>query len=223
MSRFNDYDEFLRTQSTKQKNLQEELREKLKKSRDRLDPWIDETFSLFKEYIETILLPRREYLMIFKKRASLQRIETTTNTNPYFIYRINLIPREILPGAFDPSDVVSKNHLSLNEITIHDWHFDISLQFDLSLFDTFDASGKVLTGKLEPRLFLRTWGKLPDEESMLINPHVSVSYLCAWKLTYTEIVIQGDTRDLQSDLENTLMMLTPRVLAHLEEVWKMKE
>lgn len=222
MSRFTDYDEYLRTQASNKKTLQDEIREKLKKSRKSMDVWIDETFSLVKEYIETILLPRRDFLMILKKRESLENIELYNNDEPYFIYRINLIPREILPGAFDPSDVVEKNHFTLNEITLHDWHFDVSMQFDLSLFDTFDRNNKIVTGNLEPRLFLRTWGKLPDEQSMLVNPHLTIDYLKKWKLTYTEIIIRGNMRDLPGDLENTLLMLTPRVLAHLEEVWKIK-
>jgi hypothetical protein len=223
MSRFDDYDEFLKTQASNQKNLQEELKEKIIKSRTQLDPWIEGIFSLLKEYIETILMPRRGFLMILKKRESLDKIETKTNANPYFVYRINLIPKELLPGAFDPTDVIGENHFTPNHVTENDWHFDVSMQFDLLLFDTYDEMNHSLTGNLEPRFFLRTWGKLTTEQSMLMNPHISISYPKAWKQIYTEIEIRGNNQELPRSLEDTLMILTPRVLAHLEEVWKIKK
>src|SRR6266571_7747964 len=212
MSRFTDFDEFLRGQDSKKQQAQQEQTEKVKQARRQLDPWIQEIFAAFKEYYETILLQRREYLLILKKDASIatKKDETTAE----FLYRANLIPREILSAAFDPSWTHAQNHLTLGEITEHDWHFDVSLQLDVTLVYS-DVSEK-----FTPEISLRVWGKLPDDSSKMLPASMHVSYKTAWRHEYTEIHITGEPKQLQIDFEQTLMLLTPQIFSHLEEVWK---
>lgn len=216
MSRFSDYDEFLRSQTSQRRRSQEELAEKLKQSRKEFDPWIKEMFVLVKEYCSTILVPRQQYYLTMKKHESLFG-EKNFEKELFFLYRLNLIPRDILPGEFDPTSRIAHNHTTPTIITDHDWHFDVSLEFDLALYCA-DQSGD-----LTPKLFLRTWGKLPEDESLLLPADLKVTYKTAWRHAYTEIEINGSPHKLQEGLEKTLLLLTPRVLAHLEEVWKLKK
>ncbi len=214
MSRFTDFDEFLRTQDSQKQQAKKEQTEKIKQTRKQLDPWIQEIFSAFKEYYETILLQRREYFLILKKREALETKKDQAMA--MFLYRLNLIPREILPAAFDLSSRHQDNHLTMHMVTEHDWHFDVSFQFDVML--TYLPQSEIFT----PEITLRVWGELPYDASKMLPASMHVAYKTAWRHHYTEMQIMGEPKQLQKEFEQTLMLLTPQILSHLEEVWKLK-
>lgn len=216
MSSFTDFDEFLKSQDSSKKKAEEETLEKIKKSRIQIDPFVSDIFSLFKDYYDTIILPRRSFHMIFKKKENLQKTEY--KDKPYFLYRINLVPVEILPLSFDPSSHPGRDHLSWKHITEHDWHFDVSMQFTLALY----ASDEPLA--LMPEITIHTWGNIDQEKSNALIPGgMSISYLTAWHLPYTRIELRGQEDEVKKNFTETLMVITPRILSHLEEVWKIKK
>lgn len=219
MSYFADFDEFLKTQTSEKQKAQTQHVQNIRQSRQNLDPFINETFYLFKEYFEKILTPRHPYFLILKKK---EIIDPITKDTPVFLYRVNIIPKQLLPGAFNPAYSFGSTHLTPREITDQDWHFHVSLQYDLALYDTYDEKTKTYSGKLSPYVFLRTWGNLEEEKQSLASSALTITTDTAWKMSYTQIKISQGKDELIEEYKNALFVVTPRVFSHLEEVWGIK-
>jgi hypothetical protein len=213
MSSFSDFDEFLRDQESSKKQSEKEKSEKLNATRAHFDPFVSDIFRLFKEYYDTIILPRRKFHMIFKKKETLK---AASRDEPQFLYRINLVPVEILPLAFDPGSHPFKDHLAFHYITKNDWHFDVSLQLNLAFFESD-------TALLEPRITLCVWGNPKQKEHEILPIMVTQENLTAWTLPYTRFTLNGPADEIKTLFEKILILITPQVFAHLEEVWKIKK
>lgn len=216
MSRFTDFDDFLHEKDQQQSKTNEDANEHVKKQRQTLDPWVSDIFWIFKDYYDTILAKRRQYHMIFKKKEFIPN--KTHDDLAYFLYRINLVPVEILPLAFDPSSHRGRDHLSFNHITKYDWHFDVSLQINVTL-TAKDVKNETLT----PHIALTTWGSVPKSNVTLLPSDISFKTDTAWHLPYTIFTLSGKPSAIKDQFEQTLILLTPYVFDHLETVWNIKK
>ncbi len=71
MSHFSDFDEYLSGQDQQKAYQKSQYRLSIQQSRAALDPFLRTLFTLFKEYNETILQPRKEHFVILKKQEEI--------------------------------------------------------------------------------------------------------------------------------------------------------
>ncbi len=216
MSRFQDFDEFLNEKQKEEKATHNAHIQALVKARAHFDPLIREIFALFKEYYETILTPRRKLILVMKRKEDVPR--DMDEEKPSYIYRINLVARQIVPMAFDLSYVVGEHHLTPKKLTQHDWHPHVALQFELALEYTDETS---YSDKVKIRVTMKAWGDIQIEEKPL-SSHITLSHMDAYSLPYMELKLENKTlsnQDFVKEIESALIFITPNVLNHSQEVW----
>lgn len=231
MSHFSDFDDFLNREEEERNKHQTQHTKAVLQSRKDLDPVIREILELFKEYFETILLPRKPLVMILKKSEVFQKDleepngkwKTGNGKSSYYLYRINLIDKDMLLPVFDATAVVDAGFFQSNKITKHDWHAYVALQFDLELVDTKNYQGEY-SGNLQPEVAIRIWGRVKEDKSMPFPASVKLSYQPDGKLTFAQLTIKQDQtiNEFVQTIKHVLMLITPQVFQHEEEVWNIK-
>jgi len=206
MSRFSDFDDFLK----RQKRASDESINKLQQSRDDHDLLIRELFRVFQEYFDTVIKPRKDYFVIAKKKELLPSShEKRSSSAPYYLYRINLVPKDTLPLSVTPY-AASGDYLKPGEILGGDWHPYVAIQFDVSLHDVVSEE------KLSPKVTLRFWGNFEGKQDTPIEHPINVSLVKTALTESTVITIPHEFENPDALVDRTsrvLMMITPSVLA----------
>lgn len=210
MSRFSDFDDFLH----KQERHAGETIKRLQQSRDEHDLLLRELLRVFQEYYDEIIQPRRDLFVIAKKAESLpQHTEKRTGITPYYLYRINLVPKDTLPLSLTPFTVTNSDFLRPGVITTDDWHPYVALQFDVALHDSLTEE------KLSPIVKIRLWNEPAIETQALLEHPITMS-LEKSALTKTTVITipyeEANPHALVDRTTRVLMMLTPHVLTHGE-------
>ncbi|GEM_PF-3702998 len=220
MSYFSDFDEFLKSQEKSQQEDHSEHIQKILKSRMKQDTTIRSLMDMFKEYYETIIKPRKASLLILKKQEKVpQKTPQKYEAAPYFLYRINVIPTDFLPAAFDPA-YATLPYLVSGNITRDDWHANVTMQFDISLVDSWNTNQATYTGELFPMVTIKTWGTIQTDMGELLSSEIHVSHAVESRLPYTQLFIDGQTQQVSEKVKHALMVATPYVFSHRSVVWK---
>lgn len=205
MSRFSDFDDFLK----RQEKAADDALLKLQQSRDEHDLLIRELFRVFQEYHDKIIKPRKDYFVIAKKKEAFpQSQRLRTGLSPYYLYRINLVPKDTLPLSVTPLTATNSEFLRPRKITKGDWHPYVAMQFDVALHDT------IVEEKLTPSIVLRIWGDLDVGQKPIEHPIVvAVEQTALTKTTVITIPYEPERPDALVDrTSRVLMMITPSIL-----------
>lgn len=205
MSRFSDFDEFLR----RQEKAADESIKKLQQSRDDYDALIREIFRVFQEYFDTVIKPRKNYFVIAKKKEALpQSHHHRSGVTPYYLYRINLVPKDTLPLSLTPLTVTNSDFVKPGEVSKNDWHPYVALQFDIALHDAVDEE------RLIPSVSLRLWGELGKEDFAVLEREIAIKTLTSPLSRTTEVTITASHPDqLVVITTRALMTLSPYILS----------
>lgn len=203
MSDFSDFDEFLRFHEYAKRQSQNAFTQQIIQNRKDKDPLIKNVFTLFKEYHQTIVSPRTHSFLVFKKHEEI-------SLSVYFLYRIQVIPTDFLPLAFDLR-YTHLPYLQSGKITSDDWYPNVAMQFDLKLQDV----------TLTPSIDIKVWGRLEEDAQKPLSANIKLLYAKDWSFPYTRLTIQSKTEPLKQTKE-ALMLITSQLLKHREVVWKKK-
>lgn len=223
MSHFSDFDDYLNEKDKEKAYRKSQYKFLIQQSRAALDPFLRTLFSLFKEYNETILQPRKEHFVILKKQEEIpENYPSKKERYLYFLYRVNVLPRILFAQQFNPLYAMNEDYVTPNKITKNDWYLKVALQFDTLLSDIWNEEQHSFAGILLPTVRLRAWGVLNEKETALLTSPVSLSFETAWRKTYTELSLDI-TNPLESDWEQGVkelfMLITPLVFSHTQEVY----
>ena len=205
MSRFTDFDEFLR----RQEKASDESVKRLQQSRDSHDPLIREVFRVFQEYFDTVIKPRKDYFVVAKKKEFLPTShQTRSGITPYYMYRINLVPKDTLPLSLTPLTVTNSDFLKPGDVSKDDWHPYVALQFDIALHDAVDEE------RLIPSVIFRLWGELEKEDFAVLEREISIKTITSPLSRTTEVTITTDQPgQLVTITTRALMTLSPYILS----------
>lgn len=210
MSRFGDFDTFLTRKQHASDASNSAKKRELLEVRKKVDPLINNIFRATKEYHETIILPRKDSILILKKQEP-------TDTSLAFIYRANLIPTDFLPPAFRATDIIERvDYMNPKEITKNDWHANVALQVSVHL--TLDNE------EMKPFLQVTSvlWGK-PDERASVLPTSISLQTDEEKRTPYTITTLTFSETNVErfvDEFEKLLMAVTPQILNHRQIVWK---
>lgn len=214
MSRFVDLDDLLRAKE-EEKQHEAEFRKRTEASRTVHDPLLHRAFDVFKDFWQTVLLPRKPLNAIAKKKEEIPTdVKKRTNLDPYFHYLVSLIPADRLP-------VQDGEYLWMEpDINGFDWHPNVALQFTARLHDTYDHRAKQYTGNLKPEFVIKAWGIVRPEQNSVLPSNMRIGHENAFYLNYTYIWIDCDSpiQEIESSLIHAFTLLTPLVLNHSQTV-----
>lgn len=212
MSYFSDFDDFLKRQEEQKKQNLNDHRNNVLKSRKDASLLLEDLLTVFKEFNEKIIQPRKPHFVILKKHEELPKFP---DNDPYFLYRVNVIPKDLYVAAYDPNLEPGENHLKSGKITKHDWHPHVAMQYDIAFFDT--TVDKKQTGLLQPTVIIKVWGNI--NQKALISPFLNLSVNHYWGRDYTQAKIQNlNEQQLKEDTVNVLTAFTPKIFEHHKEV-----
>ncbi len=220
MARFTDFNKFLNKQEDLQKTELDIHGQKIQQSRKKYDAFIKDVFKIVKDYYDEIIYPREKMHIILKKDENfLQKLQKGNAAEPFYTYLINFVPKKLFSLAFDPNYVIEKSYLFQNELTTSDWHPNVALQFELSLFDVWDNSKEKFTGNLLPHICIRVWGEIKNSKN-LIDKNLQIIHQKAWHHPYLELILKiEDNLNPEKEIERLLMIIAPNVLFHRKEVF----
>lgn len=212
MGYFDDFDEMLKEQEQNKSRASEKRSRAVLSSRRNWDERLKSLIRLFKDYNETILQPREPCFVILKKAERLDPLPKFSD--PIFTYVINVVPKALLPHAFNPF-YAETGYVIPNKITKDDWYVKVALQCEIIL------SEKNNPGELELSSTLRVWGNVEQDEKSLLPPHLQIQRQEAWHLPYTELSLSSshEREQVEAVLKQALMVMTPKVFTHLQEVF----
>ncbi len=223
MSHFSDFDDYLSNQDKEKAYQKSQYRLSIQQKRSDLDPFLRTLFTLFKEYNETILQPRKEHFVILKKHEEIpDALPSKEDRHLYFLYRVNVLPRILFAQQFNPLYAMNEDYVTPNKITKNDWYLKVALQFDTLLSDIWDDEQNSFAGILFPTIRLRVWGVLDEQKTALLSSHVSLKVESAWRKTFTTLSL--DIRsplhsDWEQEVKELFMLVTPLVFSHTKEVY----
>lgn len=206
MSLFDDFADFLNREENERQQTENGKTKKLLEDRKAYDRLMRAVFTEVREYYQTILRPRRDLFLVFKKDT-----ETEKDREQYFLYRINVIAQDSVPLGLDLRYATTP-YLVPEKITQDDWHSNVA--FQMSIFLRPAASGYVLvfTG--------RVWGEI--ESATPISSEISLVSAKKRRLPYTDFLIETKTpgdNEFVEHVEKILTAATPNILDHRSIVW----
>jgi hypothetical protein len=223
MSHFSDFDEYLSGQDKEKAYQKSQYRLLIQQSRAALDPFLRTLFTLFKEYNETILQPRKEHFVILKKQEEIpENYPPKEEQHLYFLYRVNVLPRILFAQQFNPLYAMNEDYITPNKITRNDWYLKVALQFDTLLSDIWNEKQHSFAGTLLPTVRLRAWGVLDEQKTALLSSRFCLSVETAWRKTYTTLslnIINPLESDWEQEVKELFMLITPLVFSHTREVY----
>lgn len=208
MSVFEDFSEFLEQEEIEKQQQASAKIKKLLTAREEYDDLMRGAFAQIREYYQTILKPRQDLFLVFKKDTS-----TEDNKDTYFVYRVNIIAQDSVPLGLDLRYATTP-YLIPGKLTPNDWHANVALEVTVFLKrkaeDTFSLT-----------FTCQIWGTLKSATPLTKEITIETEekrHLPTTILT-TEAESPKDTIFLRH-VEEMLTMATANVLTHREIVWK---
>lgn len=208
MSLFEDFSDFLEREEIEKQQQASAKTKKLRATREEYDALMRQVFAKVQDYYQTILTPRLDLFLVFKKDTDIKNDNDT-----YFLYRINIIAQDSVPLGLDLRYATTP-YLIPEKVTPDDWHANVALQVTVFFKrNTEDTLSLVFTCQI--------WGILksttPLTKEIIIHT-AEKRHLPVTTLT-TKATGPRDTTFLRC-VEEILTMATTNVLTHREIVWR---
>lgn len=207
MSRFQNFDDFLKQEEEKYKSQVNDFVSYIVSARKANDEKIDTAFQVLLDFYKDVIEPRKQFIVATKKKEYSEKDLNEKKSIPYYLYRVNLTPPQSTwprrMESYDRGDFVESG-----PTTEFDWHPNVAFQFNISLIDE----------KGEPKLLIeiRAWGKVPKT---IENENVALTYKDEWEALSSKVTINAEKlseEELEKELIEILKLCTSNILNHNE-------
>lgn len=202
MSKFNDFNEFLKKEQSQPINKSGKIQKRIN-SRKEYDEFLKFVFSVFGDYFSTIIEPRTPLIPISSKKESPEE-EILDSKGNFYEYNIHLI---------------HKNKNSSHQTKIASWHENTALQFTVGFYSPRIETQNTFSDNLRPRILIKVWDKIEVEDVKPIN--VGVSYTDISKKLFSTLWIvpeNNNSKLLEKQLTESLKIVTKNIINHNESI-----